>query len=64
MGGAVGNHPQGPFQGADGEQAGIGDEAAALEIDEELLRAEVPQGKVVVIFGSHELEPPQMVKCR
>jgi len=61
--GEVGDDAERAFQGADGEESGVGDDAAALEIDEELLRAEVPQGKVVNAFGSHELEPPQMVKC-
>jgi hypothetical protein len=64
LGGEVGDDAQGAFEGADGEQAGVGDEATALEIDAELLRADVPQGKVVVNFPSHDLEPPQMVKCR
>jgi len=60
--GQVGEDAQGPLQGADGEQPGIGDDAAAVEIDEELLRAEVPQGKVVVALGSHDREPPQWSK--
>ena len=49
--GQVGDDAQGAFQGADGEQAGVGDDAAAVESDVELLRAEVPQGKVVGAFG-------------
>jgi hypothetical protein len=61
--GEVGDDAERAFQGADGEQSGVADDAAALEIDQELLRAEVPQGKVVNVFGSHELEPPQLVKC-
>ncbi len=36
---------------------------AGGEIQEELLWAEVPQGKVVGDAGCHEQEPPQKVKC-
>ena len=51
QGGEVGDDAQGSFEGADGEQSGVGDEPSAVKIDEELLRAEVPEGKVVVAFG-------------
>jgi hypothetical protein len=40
----------------------VGDDVAALEIDEQLLQAEVSQVKLVGRFHHHELEPPQMVK--
>ena len=46
------------LQGADGEQAGVGDDASAVEGDVNLLRTEVPQGKVRFPFGRHDLEPP------
>src|SRR5207237_7811892 len=56
----VGDDAQGPFEGADGEQSGVGNDAAALEIDKQLLPAEVPQVKVVGRLQNHELEPPQV----
>ena len=40
--GEIGEDAEGPFEGADGQQSGVGDEASALKIDVELLRAEIP----------------------
>jgi hypothetical protein len=60
--GEVGDETPGAFQGADGEEAGIVTDAAAGEIDEELLRAHVPPGKVVAAFRCHDLGPPQWSK--
>ena len=34
------------------------DEATTLEINEKLLRAEIPQGKVFGSVDNHDLEPP------
>jgi hypothetical protein len=56
--GQLGNDTQGLLQGADGQQPGIGDDAAAIEGDVELLRADGPQGKVAVQVVGHDLEPP------
>ena len=53
---------QGPLQGTDGQQAGIGDDAAAVEGDVELLRTEVPKGKVTILLLRHDLEPPHEPK--
>jgi hypothetical protein len=53
---------QGSFEGTDGQESGVGDELSALKIDVELLRTKVPQGKVLLIWRSHDLEPPQMSK--
>jgi hypothetical protein len=56
--GQIGDDPQGFFQGADGEQAGIADDATAVESDLNLLRADSPQGKVLIAFAGHDHEPP------
>jgi hypothetical protein len=56
--GEFGEDAQGLLQGADGAEAGVGDEAAAVEGAVELLRAEVPQGKVSIRFAGHGREPP------
>jgi hypothetical protein len=47
-GGQIGDDAEGSFEGADGEESGIGDEASGLERDVELLRSEVPEGKLAV----------------
>ena len=56
--GQVGDDPQGLLEGADGEQAGVGDDASPVEDDVDLLRAEIPEGKVRMPLGRHDLKPP------
>jgi len=62
LSGEVSDDAQGPLQGPHGEQPGVGDEAAAVKGNLELLRSEVPQGKVSVRFRDHEREPPHESK--
>ena len=54
---------KGLLQGADGEEAGIGDDAAAVESDEELLRTEVPEGKVAFPSGAMILSLRSGLSC-
>ena len=56
--GQLGNDPQRFFQSADRQQAGIRDDAPAIESNMDLLRADLPQGKVQFWFAGHDLEPP------
>src|SRR5262249_14683914 len=60
--GQVSDDAQRLLQGADSEQARIGDDAAAVKSDVQLLRADVPQGKVRFSFTDHDREPPQDAK--
>jgi hypothetical protein len=60
--GQAGEDAQRLLQGANGEQAGGGDDRWAVESDVERLRAEVPEGKVAVRFGDQDREPPQASK--
>jgi hypothetical protein len=56
--GEAGDNAQRAFEGSDSEQPCVGDDGAALEIEQELLRTEVPQVKVVERSRDHDLEPP------
>ena len=58
-GGQIGQDAQGAIQGADGHQAGVGDDRPLVEGNLQLLPAEVPQGKVSLLLVAHGLEPPQ-----
>jgi hypothetical protein len=60
--GQVGDDAQRFLQGADGEETGIGDDAATVESSVQLLRADVPEGKVGFPFDDHDREPPHDAK--
>jgi hypothetical protein len=60
--GQVSDDAQGLLQGADGEEAGIADDAAAVGSYAQPSRADVPQGEVQISFAYHDREPPQDAK--
>src|SRR5262249_28610046 len=60
--GQAGEYAQAAVQGADGQQAGVGDDAGAVEGDADLLRADRIEGKVGGSSGDHELGPPYWSK--
>ena len=56
--GDLAQHAQFPVEQPQGQQPGVADDPTPLEIRGDLLRAEVPEGKLVATTCGHDLEPP------
>ena len=58
----VGQDAQRPFQGAEGQEAGVGDERSLVEGDFQRWPAYRPQGKGSLLLGAQDREPPHVSK--
>jgi hypothetical protein len=60
--GQVSDDAQGFFEGPNGKEAGIGDEAATGKGNMNRLRADAEQRRILLGLADHDLEPPHDAK--